>query len=125
MIYDSHIDKLLENYDIPEKTIPMDLILDTGAFNGIYLYGSLMYIKKLESLKAVKIERISGASIGAICGMLYIFDKLDAIENFYRRIRETIRKEGTLNSYHDVLKEFFSGLDENEFKKLNDRLYIN
>jgi len=38
MIYDSHIDKLLENYDIPEKTIPMDLILDTGAFNGIYLY---------------------------------------------------------------------------------------
>ena len=29
---------------IIENPIPMDLVLDTGAFNGIYLYGSLMYM---------------------------------------------------------------------------------
>lgn len=125
MIYDTYIDKLLENNPHQGNTEEMDLVLDTGAFNGIYLYGALLYLSELEKRKTIKIGRVSGASIGAICGMLFIFNRLEAIDEFYEQIRKTIRKEGYLESYKDVLKKFFSNLPDDEFKKLNGRLYIN
>lgn len=125
MIYDTYIEKLLENYDSPKKTQHIDIILDTGAFNGIYLFGSLLYLKKLENKNAIKIDRISGASIGAICGMLYIINKLEIIDKLYLDIRKNIRRDGTLKSYHTTLIDFFKTLDVNEYKKLNNKLYMN
>lgn len=125
MIYDTYIEKLLENYTPPKKTEHIDIVLDTGAFNGIYLFGSLLYLKKLEEKKAIKIERISGASIGAICGMLYILNKLEIIDTLYSDIRKNIRRDGTLQSYHTTLVDFFKTLDDNEYQKLNGKLFMN
>ena len=42
MIYNTYIDKLLENVPQKKTTEEMDLVLDTGAFNGIYLYCALL-----------------------------------------------------------------------------------
>ena len=35
----------------------MDLILDGGAFNGIYMLGGLFYIKELEQREKINIKR--------------------------------------------------------------------
>ena len=75
------INSLIEN--IPEKNLPeeLDLVLDGGAFNGMYMLGGLFYIKELEQREKIKVKRISGCSIGAMLGLLFILDKMDvAIE---------------------------------------------
>ena len=45
------IKSLIEN--IPNNHIPknIDLVLDGGAFNGIYMLGGLFYIKELEQTR--------------------------------------------------------------------------
>ena len=42
------INTLIEN--IPQENIPkeIDLVLDGGAFNGLYMLGGLFYIKEME-----------------------------------------------------------------------------
>jgi predicted acylesterase/phospholipase RssA len=37
----------------------------------------------MEKRKYIKIERISGVSIGSLLGFLYFCDSLDIIEDFY------------------------------------------
>ena len=81
MALNTFIKTLIEN--IPEKHIQLelDLVLDGGAFNGVYMLGGLFYIKELETREKIKIKRVSGCSIGAILGILFLINKMDvAIE---------------------------------------------
>ena len=66
-----YLHTLIENLD--KKNIPkeIDLILDGGAFNGAFQYGILLYIKELETLKLLNVDKISGCSVGALLGTLY------------------------------------------------------
>ena len=60
-IYTNLIEQLIPN--LPEHTgepIEFDLVLDNGAFNGLYLLGILLYLKVLESKDRIKVTRISG-----------------------------------------------------------------
>ena len=54
------INSLIEN--IPEKNLPeeLDLVLDGGAFNGMYMLGGLFYIKELEQREKIKVKRQEG-----------------------------------------------------------------
>ncbi len=63
MALNTFINTLIEN--IPDKHLPeeLDLVLDGGAFNGIYMLGGLLYIKELEQREKIKIKRVSGCSI--------------------------------------------------------------
>jgi hypothetical protein len=94
------------------KTIPtfkegelrtIDLVLDSGIFNGSYQIGALYMLKEMEKNKMMKIERISGASIGSICGLLYFINKLDFLEQFYSVTIKYFRKNKNVNILHDLI----------------------
>ena len=55
MALNTFINTLIEN--IPEKNLPpeIDLVLDGGAFNGVYMLGGLFYIKELEGSDVIVI----------------------------------------------------------------------
>ena len=126
MSYKTCIESLIENITPNENgPIEVDIILDAGAFNGIYLYGSLLYMSELEKKGIIKIHRVSGASIGAICGAFFLLGKLDEIEELYKTMRDKIREETYFQGFYDILKTRFKSLPKNEFKKLNGRLFLN
>ena len=68
------INALIDNINTNDIPKDIDLILDGGAFNGIYILGGLMYIKELERREKINIKRISGCSIGAVIGIFYILE---------------------------------------------------
>ena len=65
---------LVVNLPKGENLGSIDLVLEAGAANGSYQIGCLLYLKELENQKKVKIDRISGSSIGAISGFYYFTD---------------------------------------------------
>ena len=78
---------LIENLPVDIKNvneqIKMDVVLDGGLFNGSYQVGALYFLKEMENRKYIKIERISGCSIGSIVGFLYFIDSLDLMPKLY------------------------------------------
>ena len=70
-----YVTKLVDNLpdEIKNRNTParLDLVLDGGMFNGSYLVGALHFLKEMERRNYVRVERISGASIGASVGFLY------------------------------------------------------
>ena len=67
---------LIRNRDpehIPKK---LNLILEGGCMNGAYEIGGLTLIKELERKRLTSINKISGASVGAYAGLLFLTDNL-------------------------------------------------
>lgn len=119
------INSLIEN--IPEKHLPeeIDLVLDGGAFNGVYMLGGLFYIKELESREKIKIKRVSGCSIGAIIGLLYLLDKLDISIDICNDCYKSMRKRQDLKKVLSTLKSTLTKiLKEEDLQKVNNRFYL-
>ena len=67
--------KLIEFLPNTSKNIgKIDLVLESGAFNGSYLVGALFFLKEMEKKKYIYVDRISGCSIGALIGFLYFIN---------------------------------------------------
>ena len=125
-VYKSYINSMIDNLHLNVKEpIELDLILDGGGFKGSYLIGALLYLQELEKRNYVKIIRISGSSIGGILGALYLVDKLDQWDELYNNIRHAFKKTLNLKIIHKLIEDVGSKLNENEYKKLNNRLYLN
>ena len=122
--------KLLEElindipFEIPENPEIYDIVLDSGATNGGYLIGCLLYLKELEEKKYIKIRKISGSSIGSICGFLYICNNLDLYEDIYCTSREDIILNINFKKCTSILKNFINKQDYLFYKKFNNNLYI-
>lgn len=125
-IFCNLVDELVKNLP-PSNTQEIDLILDNGAFNGLYLFGILIYIKKLESLKKIKINKISGSSIGSAFAVLYLIDRLDLTESIYDNMRTCWKDNCNLHIWKDIListlENFITMKEITE--KINDKIYIN
>jgi len=84
-----YIIKLIENLpdDLKNSKTPLrlDLVLDGGVFNGSYLVGALYFLKEMEKRNYIKIERISGCSIGSVVAFLYYIDSLDSMTELYQK----------------------------------------
>ena len=84
---DEYINKLIENLpdEIKNRKEPetIDLVLDGGVFNGSYHIGALYFLKEMERRKYIKINRISGCSVGSIVAFLYFIDGLDLMPKLY------------------------------------------
>ena len=70
------IENLVNNFPITKKKWHLDIVLEGGVANGSYQIGCLLYLKLLEKKCKLKIDRISGVSIGAITGFYYIINSL-------------------------------------------------
>ena len=127
-IINTHVERFINN--LPEdlknnkKPIQIDLILDGGIFNGSYLIGALYFLKEMEKQNYIKINRISGCSIGSIIAFIYIIDSLDISENFYNIVLEQLKTTHRLN-ISNILYDFLKDRIPHDIcSKVNKKLYI-
>jgi len=123
-----YVIKLIENLPVDIKNvnepIKMDLVLDGGIFNGSYLVGALYFLKEMENRKYIKIERISGCSVGSIVGFLYFIDSLDLMPKLYDLINTEFRQTYNLNLIKELKKHLLDRIPDDICIIINDRLYI-
>ena len=50
----NYIEKLADNFIIPDKPINIDIVIEGGCFNGLYSVGALLLIKELEKENILK-----------------------------------------------------------------------
>jgi hypothetical protein len=119
-----YINKLIEN--IPNESYgEIDLIMDGGAFSGSYILGALHYLKIMEKNKKLKIDKLSGTSIGSILCILYKLNDLEYASKVYKYIRTYYKTNGNLFVLSNVMKNIRTNLMKRDFyKKCNNKVYI-
>ena len=123
-----YVIKLIENLpdDIKNvnEPIKMDLVLDGGIFNGSYHVGALYFLKEMENRKYIKIERISGCSVGSNDGFLYFIDSLDLMPKLYDLINKEFRQTYNLKLITELKKHLSEHIPSDICERVNGRLYI-
>jgi len=117
----SYLRALVDNLDktnIPKK---MNLVLDSGAFNGGYMGGMLFYIKELERLKITSVDKISGCSIGAISALLYFTDNIDYSVSIFEQVITSLRETLCLSK---IIPAIHNIADHVDISKLDNKLFI-
>jgi len=124
-----YVMKLIDNLPDDIKTVPepvvIDLVLDGGVFNGSYLVGALYFLKEMEKRKYIKIERISGCSIGSVVAFLYFIDRLDLMSDLYENVNKDFKKTYKLQIVKDLKIHLGKHSPVDICKKVNGRLFIN
>jgi hypothetical protein len=124
----AYVVKLIENLPDEIKNtkepIVIDLVLDGGAFNGSYLVGALYFLKEMENKKYIKVDRISGCSIGSIVAFLYHIDRLDLMSKLYEIIYECLKQSHSLKAVKDLKKHLGDIIPVNICSKVNNKLFV-
>ena len=120
--------KLIENMPDCVKNhdtqLVLDIILDGGAFNGSYLLGALYFLKEMERRGYVKVERLSGCSIGSLVGFLYLIDSLDSMTELYETVYKEIKRTHNFNILKQLKALLGDKIPADVCEKVNNRLYI-
>ena len=123
-----YVNKLIENLpdDIKNTKNPLviDLVLDGGVFNGSYLVGALYFLKEMEKRNYIKVDRISGCSIGSIVAFLYFIDGLDLISDLYTSILNDFKKKHNLEFIKKLKNYLSTRIPDDICSRINDKLYI-
>ena len=120
----TYVKKLIENLpdEITKKKKPLvlDLVLDGGAFNGNYLVGALYFLKEMEKRGFVRVDRISGCSIGSFVGLLYFLDELDCMIELNSLLLEDLKTIFLFNKIKTILNSVKNKLPKDICNKIND-----
>ena len=111
----------LLNIKTPMK---LDIVLEGGLFNGSFHAGALIFLKEMETRNIVKVERISGASIGSLMAFLYFSNNLSIVAELYHLIYTTFKKTRNLKIIKRLKKILHGKLSENICEHVHKRLYI-
>lgn len=123
-----YVDKFIKN--LPEevknnkKPLQLDLVLDGGVFNGSYLVGALYFLKEMEKQNYIKINRISGCSIGSVIAFMYTIDCLDVSEEFYNIIFKQLQISHNLSINEALNSVLKNRIPDDICDKVNNKLYI-
>ena len=118
-----HIEKLIHN--LPNVHYgEINLVLDGGAFSGSYILGALHYIKHLQDLNRIQINKLSGSSIGTILCILFKLNKLDYIDEIYTKVRNYFKKYGHLHILPKILNSISQIMPTDFYMQCNDNLFI-
>jgi hypothetical protein len=124
----TYVDKFIENLPDSIKNnkepIIIDLVLDGGAFNGSYLIGALYFLKKMEKLNYIKVNRISGASIGSVIALFYFLDNLDLAMQLYELTKNNFKKKYNLKIVKNLKTILKDHIPENFYLSINNKLFI-
>lgn len=120
-LLDNYINSMIENIDKKNFPNKINLVVDGGAFNGAYTTGCLYYIKQLETLNITKVNYISGCSIGAILGFMYLTDNLELAPLYYKYLINKSRSDIILNCLPYLINYL---VKDSDLKKVNNRLFI-
>ena len=125
---EEYVNKLIENLPNNLKTInkpqKIDIVLDSGAFNGSYLVGALYFLKEMEKRKYIKIERISGSSIGSIVAFLYFIDHLELMSSLYSNVNNNFKEKYNLTIIKNIKHLINDYIPKDICKRVKNRLYI-
>lgn len=125
-MYIDKIQDLILNLKKSTEPTKINIVCDSGAFNGLYLMGGLMYLKELEKQEYIKVDRLSGSSIGSISAILYVVNQLELCTEMFEIMREAYKKDFCLKSIKSVLNNIFEKINDTElYKKISHRVYIN
>lgn len=121
-----YVIKLIDNLpdDIKNGNIHIDLVLDGGIFNGSYLVGALYFLKEMEKRNYIKIDRISGCSVGAIVAFLYYIDALDLMHKLYEIVNKDFRQTYKLQFVKELKKYLAERIPDDILQKVNNKLFI-
>ena len=124
----SYVKKLIENLpdDFTKQKSPLvlDLVLDGGAFNGNYLVGALYFLKEMEKRGYIKVDRISGCSIGSFVGLIYFLDDLDSMSELNSIMLQNLKATFLFNKISYVLESIKNKFPKDICNRLNNRLFI-
>lgn len=123
-MFTRQIKNLLSNIEKPKEPLILDVIFEGGAFNGMYELGVCYFLKQLEKKNYIKVNRISGTSIGCIIGVCYLLDLLDEFNTLYSVMREHWHKNLTISILRNLLVDVAKRIKNEDIKKLNDVLFI-
>ena len=124
-MFTEQIKNLIKN-NKDEHIIELDIICEGGAINGYNQLGAMLYIKQMENMGRIKINRISGCSVGSLVGASFLLNKLDSMIDIYSILLETMKKNLTFSLLKEEVKKIVYSIDEDElFDKLNNRLFVN
>ena len=73
-------------------------------------------LKELEKQNKVKIDRISGSSIGAISGFYYFTDTLDKFQEDYLLLTKCFKEHLNVHILKNILEKKFKKLSEENIK---------
>ena len=128
---DNLIDKIPNQYITKllgktNKPLSIDLVFEGGLFNGSYQLGFLNYIKQMEKKRLLKVERVSGCSIGSVMAFLYftnisIIDSINFINNV---IYKHVKKHYNMNIFKEVFAFCSKQLPNNFLDIINGKLFI-
>jgi hypothetical protein len=123
-----YVNKLIENLpdEIKNRTVPeeIDLVLDGGVFNGSYHVGALYFLKEMERRKYIKINRISGCSVGSIVAFLYFIDGLELMAKLYDIISNEFKNKMQLSCLKEIKNHIEERIPKDILEKVNDKLFI-
>ena len=118
------IDNLPDDIKNVKEPILMDVVLDGGVFNGSYLVGAMYFLKEMEKRKFIKIDRLSGCSIGAIVAFLYYMDALDLMPTLYEIVNKDFRQTYTLQLVKELKKHLENRIPSDILERVNNKLFI-
>lgn len=124
-MFKQNTQNLMKNLIKPDTPLELDIVLEGGGFNGCYEYGVLLLLKEMEKQNYIKINRISGASIGSMLGFCYLTDNLHIFLQYYNKIRTHWKENTNLTLYKTMLTKEINALDTSIFKQIqNNKLFI-
>jgi hypothetical protein len=111
---------------ITNKPLSVDLVFEGGLFNGSYQLGFLNYIKQMEKQQLLKVQRVSGCSIGSIIAFLYFTNISinDSINFFSDVIYKHVKKHYNMNVFKQVFDFCSKQLPNNFLDVINGKLFI-
>jgi len=117
-----YIKNLASNYQARETPIEIDIVIEGGAFNGLYITGCMLLLKELERKKYLKVNRISGVSIGSVLGLYYFMNKSKQLISDFDYMRKTYKERTNCSGFMDLCNKF--KIRKSDLKKINNKLFI-
>ena len=121
-----YIDNLIQNIPPRETPLELDIVLEGGLFNGSYELGILMFIKALEKKNYLKVNRLSGTSVGAINAFRYITNRLEPSIEDSALLSNHLRIHFNLKMLKQIIDKDIETMEPEIFERIKkDILYIN
>ena len=122
-----YINALIVNVKLEPLPREFNLIFDSGAVNGIMGIGAALYLRHLEKLKYIKINKVSGCSIGSLIAVWYLcgcpntmYGYIETLFWHYKNNKNFFVFEQIV---HDTISKLFPA--EADVERLNGIFYIN
>jgi predicted patatin/cPLA2 family phospholipase len=111
----------------PHTVRELNLIFDSGAVNGLMGIGAALYLHHLEKLNYIKINKVSGCSIGSLIAVWYLCGCPDTIYTYIETLFSHYKTNKNFFVFEQIVNSAILQLfpAEADVSRLNDIFFIN